>query len=262
MRTSRSNVFAAIILCCGVTPTQAGPFFDCLKNETFTIPPIVTPWGSTQGNIIIHPGTQSAPVQSAPSDVFTSKLLDVLLSNLFSNITKPVTTTPPASDSDSMRRANDTLTKIESKLDRLESLINDRVSKLESDVATVAKAQRESTAQLEQRLVETTDLVKKSTDQIAINADNINLNTKAIFRTQQETAMLLGSQGIGKTGEKQLANDITVTRLDTNGSTTLNRGTQIEEIGRVTDASGTLLSIIRYRDGGQTIVATVKASDL
>ena len=260
MRAVRRNFFATLILCCCVAPAQAGPFFDCLRNETFTIPPIVTPWGSTQGNIIIHPGAQNAPVQNAPSDVFTSKLLDVLLTNLFSNIAKPVTTTG-TTDSDSMRRASDTLTKIESKLDRLESLINDRVSKLESDVTTVATAQRESTAQLEQRFVETTSLLKDATDRIQVNADNINSNTKSIFRAQQETAMILG--GLAKTSDKKITKGKNLTRLDTNVTEQLDKELTVDVLGEIIDANNKKLSIVRWNDKeGKSVVGTAATSDL
>lgn len=264
MRAVRPNFFSAIVLCCCVAPAQAGPFFDCLRNETFTIPPIVTPWGSTQGNFIIHPGTQNAPVQNAPSDVFTSKLLDVLLTNLFSNIAKPVTTTGTTgtTDSDSMRRASDTLTKIESKMDRLESLINDRMSKLESDVTTVAKAQRESTAQLEQRLVETTSLLKDATDRIQVNADNINSNTKSIFRAQQETAMILGHRAIKKTSDKKLPKGKNLTRLDTNVTEQKDKELTVEVLGEIIDANGKKISIVRWIESGKSVVGTVETSDL
>jgi hypothetical protein len=164
-----------------ISAADAGPFFDCLKSEKFVIPPITTPWGSTTGPIIIQPAsTQSAPAQNGLSDYVLMKLID----SLFANGTN-VTTTSGGSST-----ANATLDRIDGKLDKLQGLVLDRLTKVESDVATVAKAQKESTAQLEQRLVETTNLVNQNTKLIKANADAIQVNTKAVLQTQKETEFL------------------------------------------------------------------------
>jgi hypothetical protein len=189
MRAVCVCLVASIATISSVSPVHAGPFFDCLRSEKFTIPAITTPWGSTGGPIIIQPASGTA--QSGLGDVFTSKLIETLLNNWLSGgNTKPPTGTPPSGDSDSMKRANDTLDRIDGKIDRLEELITNRLSKVESDIATVAKAQRESTAQLEKRLVETTNLVKENTKLIMTNAEAIRDNTLAIQQTQDDVKAL------------------------------------------------------------------------
>ena len=199
MRAVRIFLVAAVVLSLPMVTAQAGPFFDCLRSEKFVIPPITTPWGSTTGNIVIQPAnTQQSPVQSGLGDAFANKFIEVLLTNLLSgNGGNPVNppTNPPSGSSDSMKRANDTLDRIDGKIDKLEQLIVVRLTKVESDVATVAKAQRDSFAQYDQRLVETMNAVNENTKLIKANADAIHINTKAILQTQKETASLSKQSG-------------------------------------------------------------------
>ena len=68
--------------------------------------------------------------------------------------------------SDDVRRMNDKLSSIETKLTHVEDLIQNRLNRVEEDVATLQKAQTEVARQLENRLNKTTEDVKENTDYI------------------------------------------------------------------------------------------------
>ena len=185
MRAIRVGLVAALIFSLSLGPAQAG-IFDCLKGQTITIPQ----WTPSQAPVVIQ---QQAP-QNGLMDAFLIEILKGFLSG--GNNGGGNNGGGGGGDSSSLQQAKATLDRIDGKMDRLEVLIVDRLNKVESDVATVAKAQRESTAQLEQRLVETTNLVHENTKLIKTNADAILVNSKAIKRTQDETAALFANAGL------------------------------------------------------------------
>ena len=188
MRAIRVGLVAALIFSLSLGPAQAG-IFDCLKGQTITIPQ----WTPSQAPVVIQ---QQAP-QNGLIDAVVIKLIEsILTGGGGGGGSGGGGGGGGGGDSSSLQRANATLDRIDGKMDRLEVLIVDRLNKVESDVATVAKAQRESTAQLEQRLVETTNLVHENTKLIKTNADAILVNSKAIKRTQDETAALFANAGL------------------------------------------------------------------
>ena len=199
MRAIRVSFVAATILICSIAPAQAGlGLLDCLKSEKIMVP---VPWSPNP--VIFQPG--SASQQNGMMDSIALKFIETLVSNIATGRAS----TPPG-DSDSAKRANEILDRLDTKLDRLEQLIVNRLSKIESDVATVAKAQRDTAAQLDQRLVETTGMVHENAKNIGLIAGGIQESNKAILKTQQETAdlqqdtaILLLKAGLQKQEPKQ-----------------------------------------------------------
>jgi hypothetical protein len=260
MRAIRVCLVAALVVCVGAGPAKAG-LFSCLQGQTLTIPPITIP--------PIH----FAPVQSAPMVVqqptAQNGLVEILtaiqlINSIFGGANNGGGNTSTADgNSGSMQRASDTLDRIDGKMDKLQALITDRLNKTDSDVATVAKAQRESAAQLEQRLIATTNLVNENTKLIKANADAINTATKAIQRTQQETTVLLGQKSLPATKTVDaVANAIPATAVLTNAAVTIPKGTMVEILGEMTGSDGTKLVLVRWDDGGTKSIATAKSDDV
>lgn len=172
MRAIRVSLVAAI-LSMSLGTAHAG-IFDCLKGQTITIPN----WSPSMSPVYV----QQQPAAS-------NGLVDTLLVELLKGFISGGGSKPPATDnSGALERANATLNRIDGKMDRLEVLIVDRLAKVESDVATVAKAQRESTALNDQRQVETLGLVHANTKLIETNTKAISEAVAAIERIQKGSA--------------------------------------------------------------------------
>ena len=162
---------------------------------------------------------------------------------------------PPTADSDSLRRAGDSLARVEKQLDRLEKLVDNRLARVEEDVATLQKAQKETFAQIDQRLVKN----EESAQTIGkVNADLIKANTDAIKRTQRETAFLISNSQLGLDVKTlPLTGQITATTID-GKSETIASGTSIELLLELGGDS----QVIRWTKAGVTMTGVAKKSDL
>jgi hypothetical protein len=202
---------------------------------------------------------QAAPVvvqsQAAPQQGLTDVLTIIQtvgqIINAFGGIpgVNPPTN-PPTTDSGTLTRVSDTLNRVDAKLDRLQNLIDNRLKQVEGDVATLQKAQKETSAQIDQRL----------TAAMQLNT----ANTAAILRTQQETGFLLDNAkttipNVAPTPPTGVTQDIDATAYPGNSPISIKKGTKVEILGDLSADQ----AVIRWKVGNNdTKIGVAKKSDV
>ena len=95
-----------------------------------------------------------------------------------------------AVDSEALRRANDTLNSCDRKLDKISELLTNRLNKYDSEIAELIQKQEQTTQALDQRITETTELVKGNAEQIKAVTGLIGGNAQRIEDLQVEVKIL------------------------------------------------------------------------
>jgi hypothetical protein len=93
-------------------------------------------------------------------------------------------------DNESLRRANSTLDSCDRKLDRITELLETKLNKHDAEIAELARKQEQTTQALDQRITETTTLVKQNAEQIKSVTALISGNTELIENLQYEIRIL------------------------------------------------------------------------